>query len=93
MEKFSRDAWAKIVGGASACMPASTSAPTACLESFSPSIACAHHAQSRHGILDVDRQRRAHRRDPVAQLVVLVAAADRDGHERAQLEPLGAHAA
>jgi len=39
VEKFSREAWARIVGGAKACTLVSTSAPTACLESFSPCIA------------------------------------------------------
>ena len=53
----------------------------------------AHDLQPGDRVLDVDGQRRAHRREPVAELVVLVAGADRDGHERAQLQPLGAHAA
>ena len=53
----------------------------------------AHDLQPRDRVLDVDGQRRAHRGEPVAELVVLVARADRDGHERAQLQPLGAHAA
>ena len=39
VEKFSREAWARIVGGAKFCTLASTSAPTACLDSFRPSIA------------------------------------------------------
>jgi hypothetical protein len=39
VEKFSRDACARIVGGAKFCAPAITSAPTACLDSLSPAIA------------------------------------------------------
>ncbi len=39
VEKFRREACARIVGGAKFCMLDSTSAPTACLDSFSPSIA------------------------------------------------------
>ena len=46
VEKFSREACARIVGGAKDCTPVSTSAPTACLDSFSPSIA-ARTARSR----------------------------------------------
>ena len=72
----------------------STSAPTACLDSFRPSIAALHEAQARDRVLDVDRQRPAHHRDAVAQLRrARRSAADRDRHQRAQLEPLGAHAA
>ena len=44
-------------------------------------------------VLDVDGQRRPHRRDLVAQLPVLVLAADRNRHLRAHLEPLGPDAA
>jgi len=39
VEKFSRDACARIVGGAKFCAPAITSAPSACFDSFRPSIA------------------------------------------------------
>ena len=38
VEKFSREACARIVGGAKLCTPVSTSAPTACLDSLRPSI-------------------------------------------------------
>ena len=68
VEKFSREAWARIVGGAKSCTPASTSAPTACLDSLSPSIDCAHRAQPRDRVGDVDGQRPAHGRDAVAEL-------------------------
>ena len=40
VEKFSRDACARIVGGAKFCAPAITSAPSACFDSLSPFIAC-----------------------------------------------------
>ena len=39
VENCRREAWARIVGGASASRPVMTSAPTACLESLRPSIA------------------------------------------------------
>src|SRR5438067_869516 len=39
VEKLSREAWARIVGGAKFWAPAITSAPSACFDSFSPSIA------------------------------------------------------
>src|ERR1019366_5613575 len=39
VEKFRRDAWARIVGGAKFCAPEMTSAPSACFDSFSPSMA------------------------------------------------------
>ena len=39
VEKFSREACARIVGGAKFCAPEMTSAPSACLDSFRPSIA------------------------------------------------------
>jgi hypothetical protein len=60
VEKFSREACARIVGGAKRCTPASTSAPTACLDSFRPSIASRTTRQPRDRVLDVDRQRPAH---------------------------------
>ena len=66
VEKFSREACARIVGGAKFCTLASTSAPTACLDSFRPSIAGLDRAQARDRVLDVDRQRAAHGGDAVA---------------------------
>jgi hypothetical protein len=42
VEKLSREACAITVGGVKFWTPASTSAPSACLDSLSPSIACAH---------------------------------------------------
>src|SRR6266550_212028 len=40
VEKFSRDACARMVGGAKLCAPAITSAPSACFDSLSPFIVC-----------------------------------------------------
>jgi hypothetical protein len=39
VEKFRREAWARIVGGANACARVSIFAPTACLDSLRPCIA------------------------------------------------------
>ncbi len=39
VEKLSREAWARIVGGARSLTAASVAAPTACFDSLSPSIA------------------------------------------------------
>ncbi len=39
VEKFSREACARIVGGARLFTAVSVAAPTACFDSFSPSIA------------------------------------------------------
>ena len=39
VEKFSREAWARIVGGARSLTAARVAAPTACLDCLSPSIA------------------------------------------------------
>ena len=46
--------------------------------------------QPPHRVLDVDGQRPAHHRDLVAEVAALVLGADRDRHQGAQLEPLGA---
>ena len=46
-------------------------------------------AQALDRVGDVDRQRAAHRRQPVAELAVLVLGADRDRDQRLQLELVG----
>ena len=50
-------------------------------------------AQSLDRVLAPDRQRRHHRRDPVAERAVLLVGADADRNHRPQLEPLGVVAA
>ena len=48
--------------------------------------------QAAHRVVDVDRQRAAHRGDPVAELAALVLGADRDRDQGPQLQALRAHA-
>ena len=89
VEKFRREAWARIVGGASSLTAVSVAAPTACFDSFSPSIARLTNRRRGDRIVDVDGQRAAHHRELVAERAPVRVGADRHRHERAHLEPLG----
>ena len=93
VEKFRRLAWARIVGGARLLTATSVAAPTACFDCFSPSIAAAHVPQPRDRIVDVDRERTAHRRQLVAERAALITRPDRDRHQRPHLQSLGADTA
>ena len=93
VEKLTRAACASRVGGAKSLKREITSAPSACFDCLTPSIALRHDLEPLHRVLDVDGQRAAHRGDLVAELAVLVRGADRDRHLGPQLHALGAHAA
>jgi hypothetical protein len=73
VEKLSRDAWARIVGGAKRSTPRDLGADRL-LGLLQAVHRAAHDAQPRDRVLDVDRQRPAHRGDAVAQRAALVLA-------------------
>ena len=85
----SRAAWAMIVGGANPVSSVSTWAPTACPDSLTSSIALADLEQPLDRVGLADRQRRPHRRDPVAERAALDVGADRDRHHRLEHDVLG----
>ena len=89
----SRAACEAIVGGAKSARPVRISAPTACPEPFRSPIVLADQMQALGRVVAPDRQRRHHRRDPVAQRPVLLVGADADRDHRPQLELVGVEAA